>query len=64
MLVPSTDQRGWVSLAECCVSRRGFASLAVEIDQPQVGAAAVRVEIGFALHVNDVACRSAKPADR
>ena len=48
-------QRGCVSFDGCCVSCRGFASSVVEIDQPQIAAAAIGVEIGFALHVHHVA---------
>ena len=55
MLMPSTAQRGCVSLAECCVRRRGFGVRALEVQQPQVAAAAIAFEIGLALHVHHVA---------
>ena len=55
MLVPSTDQRGCVSFAEFCVRRRGFGGAEAQVDQPQIVAAAVGVEVGFALHVDQVA---------
>ncbi len=52
----SADQRGLLSFAGFCVRRRGAGSLAVEIDEPQVGAALVGVEVRFRLiDVRDVA---------